>query len=214
MKSLVLIFSILSFSIFFSCGEKKEEIQEGVKAITQAPDIAKNIETEQKYLDAKREERQKRGDTLAMSYKQLQQYLPSSVDSYTAEAPEGESVTAMGGSFSSAERRFVKQIGDEQADVQVSLFDYNSVYGIYSGAVAVWGMGYSVENDRELSKTFNPGIEGSAGFEHLDKENKNAEVTYALGGRFILTVKASNQENTDFVKKVAQSMKLNELAQK
>jgi hypothetical protein len=52
------------------------------------------------------------------------------------------------------------------------------------------------------------------GWELLDKRRKRAELTLAVSDRILLVIKADQQSNTEFVKAVALSMKLKELAEK
>ncbi|PLX03149.1 MAG: hypothetical protein C0594_10860, partial [Marinilabiliales bacterium] len=53
---------------------------------------------------------------------------------------------------------------------------------------------------------------GIKGWEVYDKVNKDANIVLGIGSRFLLTIEADDQENTYFVKEVAQSMDLDDLS--
>jgi hypothetical protein len=159
----------------------------------------------------KKEERIKRGDTLAMNYKELQTYLPNPAGYEKDGNPEGESVNMMGlGSWSKAEQRYKN--GDKT--LKVELMDYNQSAMGYTAAAAMFGMNIQVENDREKSGTFDPGISGVRGYEQMYKERKEANVTYAIANRFVLTIRSDGSNDIEELKAIAKSMNLSELASK
>jgi hypothetical protein len=174
------------------------------KAGTQVQDAVQRAE-------AKREERRKKGDTLAMNYKDLQAYLPE-VSGYTkSDSPSGESMNMAGmGSWSRAAQRY--ESGEK--NVEVELIDYNQSMMGYSAASMVFGMNIQVENDREKSGTFQTGINEVAGYEKVYKTEQNAELIYAIADRFILNLKLNGSNDIDLLKGIAKSMKLSELAGK
>lgn len=213
MKIFVLLFAIV-FAIFISgCGKKAEEVKDAIELAQKAPEMANKMQANMEAGKAKLADRKKRGDTLALNYKKLQEYLPSSISGYEAEEPSGESVNAGGFSYSYAERKY-KKAGTNGDDnyVTIKLVDYNQFYEGYNALTAVWAQGITVENDQTIEKTFSTNISDVAGYERFGKKDKNAQVTYGVGFRFFLEVQANNQSGTDFVKKVAESMKLSELA--
>ena len=75
-----------------------------------------------------------------MDYKDLQNYLPSSVNGYEAGEPSGSTMNMQGMSFSSAEIEFTNQDGD---NVRVTLLDYTSAIMMYQAATAMWTAGIS-----------------------------------------------------------------------
>ncbi len=195
----------------FGCGEKAKEMKDAMEA---AKNLSENADQMTKKIDEvqqRREARKAKGDTLAIPYKDLQQYLPASINGFTAEEPSGESVNMGGMSYSSAKRNYK---GANDAEVEVNILDYNQNPGMYEGITALWAMGMSVDNDREFSKTYDPQLAYSAAFEHYYKQDKRSELTIAVGGRFIVTLKAEKQANNDFLKSVASGMRLSDLAGK
>jgi hypothetical protein len=210
MKIYLLLITISFAIVITGCGKKAEEVKEAIELAQKAPEMANKMQSNMEAGKAKLEERKKKGDTLALNYKKLQEYLPASISGYEAEEPKGESVNAGGFSYSTAERRYKKSGSDDY--VSIKLVDYNQFYEGYNALTAVWAQGITIENDQTLEKTFPTNISDVAGYERFEKKNKEAKVTYGVGFRFFLDIEANNQSNTDFVKKVAESMKLSELA--
>lgn len=198
-------------ALISGCGadEKISEIQQTYNNMEALAEAGEKMNEAQQRSEQRREERRKRGDTLAIPYQDLQKYLPESVAGYTAEEPEGQSFTMTGYSYSTASRRFTNEQGEE---VRVELFDYNSAYDMLAASVALWQAGFSMEDAHGIQRTFDAGIEHTGAFEEYNKDSKRAKVTYALGDRFLLMVEADNKPDTEFVKSVASSMKLGELA--
>ncbi|HWY97942.1 MAG TPA: hypothetical protein VNY36_02545 [Bacteroidia bacterium] len=156
----------------------------------------------------KMKERRAKGDTLAMAYADLQKFLPSSVDGYTAGKPEGGSVNMGKISYSATNITFKKDNGDF---VKVTLADYNQAYNIYTSATAMWTMGVSMDNDEK--KVNSVKLDNTVGgFEEYNKKNKQAVITCGIGSRFLLGVEANNQADIQMVESVAKSMDLSKLA--
>lgn len=212
MKYLFMI--AIAGALFTSCGEKAKEMGQAMDNIKNIAENAEKVQAQQSDVQKRRDERRAKGDTLAIPYKDLQAYLPASVNGYTAQEPTGESVNMMGMSYSTCARRYTKQGANGEESVEVTIMDYNSQAALYDGAIMIWGAGITVDNDAETTKTLQTDLPYSAALEHYWKKEHRSEVTYALGGRFLLTIKADNQSSIDFAKNVAKSMKLAELANK
>lgn len=152
-------------------------------------------------------DRRAKGDTLAMPYAQLQKYLPQSVSGYTAGKPDGASVNMGQASYSTATIKFTN--GNDW--VKVAIVDYNQAYGMYASLTSVWAMGMSVDSPQEKAD----GIKldnNVGGWEDYKKNNKEAIITLGVGSRFLVSVDASNQTDTEFAKSIAKSIDLSKLA--
>lgn len=191
-----------------SCGEKFEEMKNAAEAMKNAPQAVEEINKSADLMQKRAEERKQRGDTLAIHYKELQKYLPQAPSGYTADAPSGQSTNMPGYSFSEATVHFSN--GNDAIDVK--LVDYNQAFGLYQGMTSLWALGMSIDNDTETQKGYTPGIEYVSGWEKFAKQTKRAELFLGVGGRFYLEITATGQNNTDFVKDLAKSMKLKELS--
>lgn len=201
--------------LFSACGGSDEEEYEEEKgpdnileAFSNLKEAGEKMEEKLKESEEKMEKRRESGDTLAMHYEELMKYLPEEIDGYTREEPTGGSVNYMNVSYSNAEAKYTKDNGDY---IKVSLVDYNMAYGLYQGATAMWATGMSIDNTEEKANGIKLG-DDIAGWEVYRKKAHNATLTLGLGARFLLGVEANNQDGTEFVKDVAKSMQLNDLA--
>jgi hypothetical protein len=202
MKTLKTILTLLSVSLFLSCG-KVREAANVVEAVT-------NLEKTTQQSSDKMKERQERGDTLAIPYKDLQGYLPSSVSDFEKDGePSGESVNAMGMSYSVANQMFSK--GDSK--INISLMDYNAAFGVLSMATTMLSSGYSVDNDTEHIGSVKFEQEGMKGWEDFKKKEKRGTVTVVINDRFLINIEASNIESTERLQEIVKSMDLKKLSE-
>lgn len=215
MKYWVMCLSVVALIGVFGCGGKMDEMRQAAENVKELGKVGENVEKANQANEARREERRKRGDTLAMPYQDLQKYLPESVSGYSPQEPSGSTMNMTGMSYSTAARRYIKTGADgAEESVEVTIIDYNASSDLYTGMTALWGTNFSMEDQNGYSRSFDLGMKDVAGWEHYDKQNKGSEITTAVGGRFILTVKATVQPNNDMAKSIAKSMKLSELAAK
>jgi hypothetical protein len=213
MKLTLSILAIALVAMMYSCGEKAKEIKDAMELVEKAPEMAQNMETSQAKAEQKWAERKQKGDTLAMNFKELQKFLPSSVSGYTTEEPAGESVNMSGLSFSQASGKFSRTAGDGSSeDITVEIMDYNAQSALFTAAAFWWISGFSREDGNGFERGFDPGVANCYGYEKYTKASKEAELTLAVGYRFIVVIKGDNQNNTEFLKSIAKSMNLNAMA--
>ncbi len=213
MKKLALVFVLALGILLYSCGKEASQMKQAFQAAQKVAEASKNIADESKLAEARRQERVKKGDTLAMHYTELQKFLPASINGYKAEDPQGTSMNSAGFSYSDASRRYTMKNPDgSESYITIELLDYNQAEGLYTGLTAIWATGLSMENDQKIEKTYKPGIDNVVGFESFDKKNKNAELDLGIAWRFFLKIQADNQSGTDFIKNLANSMNLRQLA--
>lgn len=205
---------IFGVSLLTGCGEKAKEMQQAFEAAKDISQSAEKAQEKSAEVNKRREQRRAQGDTVAIHYSELQKYLPESLSGYTAQAPDGSTSNAMGYSISQTSRTYTKPGSNGEDMVKVQLTDYNASTAVFDGLVAVWALNMSFDSNEKMSKTFDPGVLYSAGYEELNKTEKRSSVSYALGGRFLLNIEASGQSSNDFAKSVAASMKLKELSEK
>ncbi len=208
--------SIISISLLLlSCGlggnKQKIKIKDDKITISDLKNAGEQIQENMDEAAKKKEERRKRGDTLALNYKELQQYLPSPAGYEKAGEPDGESVNMPAlGSFSKAEQRY--KSGDKR--LQVELIDYNQSDFGYTTATAMFAMSMQIENDREKSGTFETGMKDVKGYEQVYKKDQQAAVTYAIANRFLLRLALNGSNDVEELKTIAKGMNLSELASK
>lgn len=194
--------------VIVSCGGEISETAQALKNVEQLSEAANDIQAATDKYEQRRQERIKKGDTIAIPYKDLQAYLPASVSGYTAGEPDGETVNMPGMSTSTASREYTK--GND--NVRVEIMDFNGASGLWIGATAVFKANLSMEDDDQKSGSFQTGNEWISGWEEYQKKGKDAKVMYMVGDRFMVTVSASNQSSTDFCKSVGKSIDLKKLA--
>ena len=173
----------------------------------QLSEASDKMEAAVKESAGRRAERVKKGDTLALPYKELETYLPATVSGYTAEAPVGESVKMGGMAFSTADRRYTQ--GDNW--VTVKLMDYNGANTLFQGVSAVFGMGMESENDESLVRTSPLKLDGTRAMETLHKKDGDAELSLIANDRFMVSIKANHQKDLTLVEAVAQQLDLSKL---
>lgn len=194
---------------FYSCSEKVQEAKNTYNAISNLTEAAENIEKSVELSEKKREERIKKGDTLAMNYKELQVYLPAEISGYTKEGePTGSTMNMTGMSYSVGEQTYSN--GDNY--IKVNIMDYNGAYGMYAGAVAIYGAGFSMEDDEQKMQGIDLGMEDVKGWEVLMKKENRASLVVGIGERFLVSIEANNQKDTEKVKSVVKSLQLDKLA--
>jgi hypothetical protein len=211
MKNFILPISILSgFFLLASCAgessQEKKEKEQKKNPFDALAEMSKQMKEGAETSQAN-QERESHSGIGAIHYKELQKYLPSSLNGYKAGNPTGGTVNMMGMSYSNAEIKFTKEDGGY---VKVSILDYNTASSLYAMATGMWAMGMSVDTDDEKAEGIK--IDNDiTGWETLDKKEKRATIYLGIKNRFLLTVEANQQSNTDFVKSIATSMKLDDL---
>ena len=77
--------------VLFGCGEKAQEARDAMNAVEQLARASSEIAEGQNEAEDFYRERREKGDTLAMGYAELQEYLPAPPRGYApAEEPEEE----------------------------------------------------------------------------------------------------------------------------
>ena len=210
MKRLLMIALMVSIGLgATACGDEMKEAAEAMSAVKDIAESAEEAKESMDILEKRRKEREARGDTLAMPAEDLLTYLPSSVDGYEPKEPEYETMETAGMSMTTVRQTFE---GPDGKRVRISLVDYNASMFGYMGAAAMFRLNIKKNNNREKSGTFQTDNEFINGYEKFNKRDSSVSVTYGLGGRFLLTINARKQADTEFAKNVAESMKLDELA--
>ncbi len=216
MRVIGLLLIVVLFIGISACGEKSQEVKDienAIDMVKNAPNIVKKVESAQEKAKKVWEERKAKGDTLPYGFRELQKYLPDNLPGYTAKEPRGETMNMMGFSYSEASRQYIKKSedGSKQA-ISIKILDYNSTASLFTAAASWWATGYSFENEDGYAKSFDPGIENCYGYEEYHAKRKNAEITLAIAYRFILTINASNQSDTEGLKNIVKQIALEKLA--
>jgi hypothetical protein len=214
MKKALVLFTCLSALFLFGCkdkpGTETSGSDETVTASEMKNDADKEV-SETAVNNVKWEERKQRGDTLAMPYKDLQQYLPE-VPGYSSQGgPKGSQVNVPGmGSWSQTEQQF--ENGDKR--LKISIFDYNSSRQAFVGLTSMYGMGFSFEDDTKKQAPVDLGKKDVSAYATIYKNEPKADMIMVVSDRFIVQVESEGENGEDFLKSVAGNIKLEELALK
>jgi hypothetical protein len=191
------------------CGEGADEAMEALSNMKTIVESVEDMKDDIDLLEQRRKERVESGDTLALTPDDLKVFLPDAIDGFESGELEYQTMDMQGMSWTEVERDYTMEGGKS---VKVKLVDYNNSAMGWMGASAMFRLKFRTDNNREMSGTFETDNEFINGFEKFQKKQGRVNVTYGLGGRFLLTIQASDQESTDWVKSLAASMKLDDLA--
>jgi type II secretory pathway pseudopilin PulG len=180
------------------CSEKAKEAKEAAAAMQASAGAAENIKTSMDEAQKFYADRKAKGDTIAMEYKALEEYLPKDIAGYKPEGgPTGNKTSMQGFSMTTAEQSYVSTGGDANspARIKVTLADYGGTEGAYGVASLPLAFAMSSEDDhhRMGSKKFD--IPYTAGIEEYNKDNKDAKVSVGSRYRYWVVVEASNQKD-------------------
>ena len=206
-------FLLLNTVALLSLGACKDKATQQVQ-INSPSDVkaaAEKVETKMKESQDRWQERKVKGDTLAIPYKDLEGYLPDIPGYSKQEGPKGSQMNVAGmGGWSEAEQEYTN--GDKR--VSVKIFDYNPSQQAFMGVTAVYGMGFSAEDDNKKQSPVDLGVKEVAAYETIYKKEKKAEMAIVAGDRFLISVESNGDGDEDFVKSVAKNIKLDELVSK
>ena len=181
---------------FISCDKKEKEEN---KLIT-----SNGLESSEKKIEEKRI----KGDTLALSHEILETALPSSVEGFNAVGKgEGTTTNEEFVSWSVIEKKYRK--GNQ--NLSISLADYNGAYGLYAGATALFDNVETIDNAEEKVQGIMLKDGKLKGRESLKKESREAYLMAGIQDRFLITIWADNQTDTELVKQVFGSIDLDKL---
>jgi hypothetical protein len=193
------------------CGDQAAEVRNAVNAVQVAATAGSKMEDAAKEAERFQQERVAKGDTLAMPYAELQQYLPAAVEGYTAAGePSGSSQSAAGFSMSQSEQSWVGPAAADgtMPEVQISLVDFGGTQQGYAMMAAPMMMGFSQEDAHRRVGSVTLDVPYTVGWEEFDKDNKNSKITAVTRYRYVITVEARNQseERMAMVKGVAEDI--------
>ena len=204
MKRILVLMSVLAL---ICCKSKNNKID----TLGELKEAAEKSEAAVQKATDRWEERKKKGDTIAIPYKDLQAYLPE-ISGYTKDGdPSGEQTNFPGmGSWSNARQQYSN--GDKR--VEVSLADYNGSHGTFGAATAVYAMGFSSENDTRKEGSVDLGIKDAVAYETIYKKEPRSKLVLIVADRFFVELESDGNNDESFLRGIAKNMKLSDLASK
>ncbi len=153
-------------------------------------------------------ERRARGDTVAMTYTELQALLPDAPSGYKkAEEPGGSSQTVGALSMTEAEQKYVgpADANGKAPTLHVKLVDFGGTEGAYAMFAMPMMMTIKQEDAHHRMGTFSLGPPDTWASEELNKDSKDFWVTAITRYRYVITVRAEEQssDQSDMVRALA-----------
>lgn len=194
-----------------ACGKKADDAQNAVSAVVQAAGASDKLEAGLKDAERFQAERVAKGDTVAIPYAELQKYLPTSVDGYTArEEPSGSSQAMGAFSMSQVEQTWVAEAGADGSapEIKVTILDFGGTQQGYAMMAAPVLMGFSQEDAHRRVGSTKVDVPHSGGWEEFDKDNKDAKITVVARYRYVITVESRHkgEDQSAKVKAVAEEI--------
>jgi hypothetical protein len=194
----------LAIFTFSSCkSDKKVEIKDGKIGVSDAIDAVQALGKGVEDAQNRWEERRKKGDTVALQYKELESFLPD-FSGYTKEGgPKGNQSNIPGmGAFSQTEQTYVN--GDKR--IKVSITDYNASQMAFTAATALYSLNISSEDDDKRQGSVDLGMKDVAAYETVYKQRQEAELAVIAGDRFYIMINSDGSNDIDQLKSVAKDV--------
>jgi hypothetical protein len=215
MKKLTIsLFLSFTFCIFSCGGNNQEEDNSGsydntTESYENNPEVTSDYPGEAESAAQKKyAERRAKGDTLAIHYKELQKFLPAEIKGFTrAGEMEGGSINMEDVSYSTASQRYRK--GD--ADLTITLMDYNNAIDMYEGLTGAWATGMSFEDDNQKTSGVSLLNNKAKGVEVFGKKDRRCELMAGISSRFYLQIVVRNTDNPGLCKEIAEGLNLSAL---
>ena len=192
------------------CGQKSDETKQALSILENAKEIGENMEKEVEKAKDRRQERIDRGDTQAMHYEKLAEFLPEEIEGYEKDGEmEGNTLNMQGMSYSTVSQSFENSNGDK---IKITIMDYNAAENMYQGLMAMYSSGIEIDNTDEHGKGFKIG-DDIQGWEVFKKKSKDSEIHAGIVSRFYVNIEAENQESTDFAKAILNQLALDDMSE-
>ncbi len=190
------VLSVVVGLVILGCGEKAEEARDAMNAVEQLARASDEIAEGQAEAEQFYQERREKGDTVAMGYAELQEYLPSPPSGYAPTGePEGFSQSMGSFSMSQAEQTYAAppDADGNAPSIQVTLLDFGGTEVAYGMMALPMMMSMSQEDAHHRMRTLSMDTPYTWGSEEYNKDTKDAKVTAVTRYRYVITVEASNQ---------------------
>lgn len=194
--------------LLLGCGSRADDAKNAIEAVgaVASGEMQDRVDEAEKF----RQDRIARGDTVAMSYTDLQAYLPEEVTGLEPSGgPSGQSQAAAGFSMSQTERRWVGPEGaNGQPEVKVSIIDFGGSQQGYAMLAAPLLMGFSREDDQEKVGSVKMDLAHTAGWLELRKDTRNVAFTAVTRYRFVIKVEVEGfgEDKSDLARSVAEGV--------
>ena len=184
--------------LFAGCGEKAKQANDTVNALQIATKAAASMTASAGEAQRVLDERKAKGDTIAMSYKDLQGYLPSSISGYTSDGgPGGQSMNMGAFSMTTAEQKYQSGADADVKRIHVTIADYSGSAAGYGMMAPYMAMSMSSEDDHHRTATMPMQLQYTFAIQEYNKDNKDAKVMVGTRYRYFITVEATGQKGDE-----------------
>lgn len=202
---------IVAALALIGCGDKAREAGNALGALGQAAKAATSMAESAQEAEKFYKERQEKGDTVSISYTELQKYLPSSANGYApAGEPSGSSQSMGAFSMSQAEQTYSGPSGADgnAPTIEITIVDFGGSQAGYGMLAAPMMMSFSQEDAHSRTRTLKMDLPYTWGSEEYNKDNKTAKVMALTRYRYVITVEARNQadDQSAMAKSLAESI--------
>ncbi len=208
------LFPIALVALTVSCNNNNDKpLEDGkITSVSEMEAVGQQMEAAINESSARREARVSKGDTVAMPYKSLQEYLPQEIEGYTREGgPSGNQMNIPGmGSWSEAEQQYVS--GDKRLEIKI--VDYNSAMGAFTGVTSLYRMGFSSEDDYKREGSVDLGIRDVSAYETVYKNDPRSSLVMIIADRFFVSLENDGEQDATVLHRVAKKMNISGLAEK
>jgi hypothetical protein len=203
-RNLFIILLPLILTIFItSCGKKEEEENLDEISMDEIIEKGQNIDKQMQAVEAKIEQRKKKGDTIATDYNILLSFIPD-VAGWQAEQPEGSNLNVNGTQYSLASKTFKNSKGEE---ITIELYDYNTSLGMLTSSTMWKNYGLESDNNERYQKVSKfDDIKDSWIYEEINKVDKITNVNYSLNDRYLLSITVEGQTDLNYANKLAKQV--------
>lgn len=203
MRILLSIAALFTLSLLACRSKNKVEIKDGKVGITDAIEAAQQMSENMSNAQDRWEARRKKGDTVALQYKELESFLPD-VSGYTKEGgPKGEQMNTPGlGSWSQTEQSYTN--GDKR--LKITITDYNASQTGFTMATALFNLNISAEDDEKKQGSTDLGLKDVAAYETVYKQRPEANLVVIAGDRFYINMESNGSNDIDALKATAKDI--------
>lgn len=205
------LFAMVAGVVLVGCSQKSQEAQNAANALKVVAGAATTMEENQSEAEKFYKERKEKGDTLAMPYADLQNFLPSPSAGYAAAGePGGSSQNMAGFSMSQVEQTYNQPAGADgnSPSLHVTIVDLGGTQAAYGMMAVPMMMNLSQEDAHHRMATMKMSVPFTWASEEYDKDNKVSKVSAITRYRYMITVEARNQtsDQTAMVKDVVEGI--------
>jgi hypothetical protein len=204
----------LLIGLLVACGggeEAAENQTDSARYFQRYMYLQERIKKSEQETQQKRQNRFKKGDTLAIDSKKLKNYLPEKILGFQ---PEGDLIdnpsNFSGRAFSSVEQGYIKA----NQHLRITITDHNGKASPdYGTMLATWRETVFQDSRREYSA----GVliqKNIKAWEYLHKRKRRAELSLLVSDRINVTIITDNVSDTQLLRKIAEQLDLQSLAKK